>query len=87
MVSVSSNLIYRGAVTDPSGQVTNIDLTYLGTNAASIESPFLGVLRAPSAKVTLASLAAGHAGEFFAKDIEICPNTKVTARPFTCILP
>ena len=86
-VSVSSNLIYRGAVTDPDGVVTNIDLTYLGTNAASIESPFLGVLRAPNAKITLATLAAGHAGEFFAKDIEVSPNTKITARPFTCILP
>ena len=87
VISVKSNIIYNESFTDLSRQLTNVDLTYLGTNGVFINTPFLGVIRAPNAKVTLASLTTGHIGEFFAKDIEVSPHTTVTARPFTCILP
>ena len=48
LISVKSNIIYNGSFTDLRRQLTNVDLTYLGTNGVFINTAFLGVIRAPN---------------------------------------
>src|SRR6185369_3433347 len=42
-----------------------------------------GTIVAPNARINLATVqGAGHQGSFFAKDIEVFPDNKITLKPF-----
>jgi DNA-binding protein YbaB len=77
------NLIFRGKETSVSGRA-NFFLGYFGTNMITVTSPFVGTLVAPSALLDLATVASpGYSGAFFAKDIDVHPDSTVNFVPYT----
>jgi len=83
IVYVGNSLTMRSTVFSATGQTPDFVVGYLGTNAVSISSPFTGTLFAPSAAVSLESLASGnHSGAFFAGSLTVHQGNAVQCRPF-----
>jgi hypothetical protein len=80
---VKSSFTFRGSVSSPADATQSLLIEYAGTSTASIEAPFRGTIVAPNAKLALATVqGAGHQGSFFAKDIEVFPDVRITFKPF-----
>jgi hypothetical protein len=80
---VKSGFTFRGSVSSPTDATQSLLIEYAGTSTASIEAPFQGTIVAPNARLNLATVqGAGHRGSFFAKDIEVFPDAKITFKPF-----
>jgi hypothetical protein len=86
LLYVLSSVIMRGTLSTISGKPSDLLIGYLGTAEMIVEMPFTGTIVAPSAKLTLRSVAAGYSGAFFGKNIEVGPNTTVSFRPGQAIL-
>jgi hypothetical protein len=82
IIYVKNSFRYQGKflpVRDASGVPTvregSVRVAYLGTNAAEITGPFVGVLIAPNADLNLNSPNSGqHKGGFFGKNITVSAN-------------
>lgn len=60
------------------GQQADFLFGYLGTSLLTVESPFVGTIIAPNAKLDLKEVGApGHTGAFFAKDLEVFSQANV----------
>lgn len=86
LLYVRNSVILRGVFSTTSGAASDVLLGFLGTTDVVGEVPFVGTLVAPSAKIALRAVAGGHTGAFFAKDIDVSPNTTVSFRPAHSIL-
>jgi hypothetical protein len=79
---VKDSMIWRGKLTTQSGAGADWLVGYLGTQRVPLESAFRGLLLAPNAEVTLATISTGkHTGQFFAKKIEVQPDVAVVFQP------
>lgn len=77
------NLIFRGTQSSVSG-APNFFLGYYGANMVTVTSAFTGTMVAPTALIDLATIGApGYTGAFFAKDIDVHPNSTITFVPYT----
>jgi RHS repeat-associated protein len=81
-IYVRTRLIHRGAITEQTPSKPNVLFGYAGTETATIEAPFRGMLVAPRAIINLASTGVGHTGSFFGKVIEAHQWTTIWHRPF-----
>jgi hypothetical protein len=76
----------QGAFVDPLHTKSNLFIGITGVSVLPIQVPFSGSLVAPSTQLLLGS--PGHSitftGEFFAKDIQVLPNTTIAGQSFTC---
>jgi hypothetical protein len=80
---LDTGLTFSGSVGSLTGAHPKFLIAYRGTSFVPIEAPFAGSIVAPNAKLNLATVnAPGHAGSFFAKDIEVQPGNRVTFKPF-----
>jgi hypothetical protein len=83
LIRVGSSFIYRGRFVDPASPAfAGAMVVYQGTQQAPIERRFEGTLIAPLAEIALATVATGHEGAFFARDVLVRPNQQITCRPF-----
>jgi hypothetical protein len=79
---VKDSFIWRGKLTTQSGAAPEWLVGYLGTQRVPLESAFTGLLLAPNAEVTLASINVGkHTGQFFGKTVDVQPNVAVVFQP------
>ena len=84
---VRNQFIYRGGFVALEGGQPDLVVVFLGTDPVVIESPFAGTVVAPNARVELGTVGPpGHSGAFFAKDLEVRPDTLVTERPPLALL-
>jgi hypothetical protein len=80
---VKSSFTFRGRVSSPLDATPSLLIGYAGTSSAAIEAPFQGTIIAPNAKINLATVpGTAHQGSFFAKDIEVFPDARITFKPF-----
>jgi hypothetical protein len=80
---VRNTLIYRGKTTERDATKPNVLFGFLGTSTPAIEAPFRGLLVAPNAQLTLATVGSpGHTGAFYGKSLEVAPDNIVHHRPF-----
>ena len=64
------------------GQLTDVFLGYLGTADAAIGAPFMGMIVAPSAKITLDAVGSAYSGTFIAKNLQVAANTLIVHKVF-----
>jgi hypothetical protein len=83
---VRTSAIYRGAITTTSGVSPDLLFGYFGTADLFIQASFVGTIVAPTAKIVLGMVTAGHTGAFFGANIEVSANTTVNFRPGNVIL-
>jgi hypothetical protein len=77
-IFVRDAVIYRGRFTDASNRPENLRITYLGTNAVSLEATFRGRFSAPNAALTLgATTGETFTGLFFGKSVTVRPDIRV----------
>ncbi|MES1184131.1 MAG: hypothetical protein ABUL60_09965 [Myxococcales bacterium] len=82
-IYVKSSFSVKGELKENGGRIANVLFGYFGTSVANVETPFLGTLVAPNAKIYLATVGGeGHRGAFFGKDVDVQAETKVTHFPF-----
>jgi len=75
---VKDSLIWRGKLSTQSGARADWLVGYLGTPTVPLEAAFSGLLIAPNAGITLATLSTGkHRGQFFGKSVEVQPDVAV----------
>ncbi|HWA71130.1 MAG TPA: DNRLRE domain-containing protein [Polyangiaceae bacterium] len=79
-VYVKSYFNHRGTWAATADKVM---LGYLGTNLLALEKPFAGTVVAPNARVRYAVGGTPHQGGVFAKEVELDPDVKFTAKPFS----
>ncbi|MES1183828.1 MAG: DNRLRE domain-containing protein [Myxococcales bacterium] len=81
LIYVRTGFTWRGAVnfTGPSDRLL---VGYAGTDSIALETPFTGTFVAPDATVRLAVGATSHTGAFFAKNLQLDPDVRVTRLPF-----
>jgi DNA-binding protein YbaB len=83
IVYVKTSFTYRGEFKVADNSFPRLFIGYLGMSTAIVERVFRGTLSAPSAKISLASVAQNYEGAFHGKDIEIAfPDFKLCHRPF-----
>lgn len=78
---VRSGLTWRGS-TNFTGPSDRLLVGYAGSDSIAVESPFFATLVAPDANVRLAVGATSHLGAFFAKELQLDPDVRLTFRPF-----
>lgn len=81
-IYVLSSLIVRGAFAEKAGREAFPIVGFLGTSTAFVEVNFRGVIVAPDATLVLGANRADYTGSFYAKQIEVRPDTVITHRPF-----
>lgn len=81
VIYVRTGLIWRGAA-NFTGPMDRLLVGYAGTDSIALETPFTGTFAAPDATVRLAVGATSHTGAFFAKNLQLDPDVKVTRLPF-----
>ncbi|HVY31891.1 MAG TPA: thrombospondin type 3 repeat-containing protein [Polyangiaceae bacterium] len=81
-IFVETSFTYRGKQNTPAGSAADVLVAVFGTSEVSIEATFTGTIVAPNAKLSLRSVAGGHRGSFFARDLEVFPDAVVTFAPF-----
>lgn len=82
-IYVKNAFIHRGVFRNLDGAQDRQFIAYFGSNAAHIETPFLGTFVAPKATVYLKPLnGLGHTGSFFGKNVEVDAGTFVKHVPF-----
>jgi hypothetical protein len=83
IIYVRQSLNFKGNIR-VNGPDSSFFLSYLGTDAISIESAFNGTIVAPNATLRLAPVGSpGHRGSFFAKSIEAAEaRANITFDPF-----
>lgn len=83
LIYVRQSLNFKGTIRI-NGPDSSFFLSYLGTDAISIESAFNGTIVAPNATLRLAPVGnPGHRGSFFAKAIDAAEaRTNITFDPF-----
>jgi DNA-binding protein YbaB len=83
----NKQFIFRGTIVERTGTAPKLFMSYFGTDALTLGSPYFGTFVAPDASITLATVnSPGHKGAFFAKDVDvepIQPNVPVTFIPFS----
>jgi serine protease len=79
-VYVKTSFVHHGSWVATADKVL---LGYLGTNLLALEKPFAGTVVAPNARVRYAVGATPHQGTAFAKEVELDPDVKFTAKPFS----
>jgi len=81
LLYVRTQIIFlRGTLSTTSGSPADLLLTYLGTTDLIVEMPFVGTIVAPVANLSLRSVAVGHSGAFFGKNVDVGPNTTIQYR-------
>lgn len=81
-VVVKGNFVYRGQISSAIGEIPQVLFTVQGSSAL-VESPFTGVLVAPSAQVRFqAALPLGHRAFIYGDRVTLEPGTKVARLPF-----
>jgi hypothetical protein len=78
---VKSTFRFRGSIVNQ-GPRADVLVAAFGADNVFLEAPFVGTVVAPNAGITLATVTAGHAGSFFARDIDLRPQTNVRYEPF-----
>lgn len=71
---------FRGTFSSLDGSPPDLFVGYLGSNPLFVETQFNGALVAPSAPITLRSVAGGHTGFFAAKNVTLDANAVVNYR-------
>lgn len=84
LISVRDTLLFKGKIEALSGQHPSIRVAYAGTSAVVLETAFAGTLLAPNASLRLGTptAPARFVGSFYAKDLEVSPDSIVELRPF-----
>jgi hypothetical protein len=77
---VRDTVSWRGTLSTLSGESPDWLLGYIGTTKINFEVPFEGFLLAPNAPVVLGPSKGRHAGQFFAKSLEVRPDTIIDYR-------
>lgn len=81
---VTNDVIVRGQFLDAMGNISEkleLLVVALGTSSMPVERSFFGTLFVPNGSLNLAAVPK-HVGAFFAKNIEVQPNTLIEHRPF-----
>ncbi len=81
-VYVQTSLIERGTFAGTNRQPIDAFLGYLGTADAAIGAAFVGTVVAPSAKLTLNSVATPHRGTFIAKNLQVDAGATIVHQAF-----
>lgn len=83
-VYVAQGFSFKGVTEElpASSSETKLRIIVLGTTEVFVEAPFAGALLVPNAKLTLASVLAGHRGTFFARALEAHQGTRIVHWPF-----
>jgi hypothetical protein len=81
-VYVQGAFIFRGKRVVQAGPRASLFLAVFGTQPVVVEAPFQGTVVVPNTSLALATTTAGHVGSFFAKDLELRPDTNVVLEPF-----
>jgi RHS repeat-associated protein len=79
----ATGLIFRGALARLDPAKNNLLIGIAGPEPIPVESSFRGVLVAPNANVTLATVSGGHRGSVFAKSIWAEAHSSISHEPFT----
>jgi hypothetical protein len=79
-----NGLIFRGKIVEKTALAPRLFIGIFGVTQATISAPFTGTVVAPDSSLIIDSTASpGHAGSFFAKDITVQPDNKISWIPFT----
>jgi hypothetical protein len=77
-VYVLGNSFLRNTWVQNGGASADFLFGYLGSSMLTVESPFVGTIIAPNAKLELKEVgSSGHTGAFFAKDLEVFSQATV----------
>ncbi len=79
---LDGNLTFRGTITTVSGQPPALLVVQFGASTATLDAAFKGTVMAPSGSIILGPGGQPHEGSFFAKSVEVRPDTTVTYRPY-----
>jgi len=80
-IYVRTSLIYRSTIQAQGSQPLKLFLGYFGTASAYLEAPITAAVVAPNTTLVLgAAKGATYTGSFFAKNLEVRPDTKVQYR-------
>lgn len=79
---LDGNLTFRGAITTVSGEPPALLVVQFGASTAMLDAAFKGSVMAPSGSIILGPGGQPHEGSFFAKSVEVRPDTVVTYRPY-----
>jgi hypothetical protein len=84
LLSVRDTLLFKGKIEALSGLHPAIRVAYAGSSAVVLETAFAGTLLAPNASLRLGTptAPARFVGSFYAKDLEVSPDSVVELRPF-----
>lgn len=75
---------FGGSVATATAGIPQLLVGLTGTTAATVPSPFVGVLLAPNATLNVqAALPVGHRAIFYAKDLVVQPDAVVNPYPFS----
>ncbi len=86
-VDVLQLVVYQGAIVS-NGQPSQFVLGYHGTLPVNLQTPFSGVVIAPSAPLLLNALPnSKYKGAFYAQEVQLSPGIQVTESPFACAVP
>jgi len=84
---VANTFINRGTFQSTTGELDDFLVAYMGDADVSVEAPFDGVVTAPNARLTLATVGTdAYRGRFFGREIRVAPDTTVTHAPYLCSL-
>lgn len=84
LLSVRDTLLFKGKIEALSSLHPAIRVAYAGSNAVVLETAFAGTFLAPNASLRLGTptAPARYVGSFYAKDLEVSPDSVVELRPF-----
>jgi hypothetical protein len=82
LLYIQSILLYKGTISHVGGGPGDFLMGCTACSDLSLQGPFSGTLVAPTANVTLTTVAGGHTGSFFANRITVNPNVTVTHQTF-----
>ena len=78
-VDVLEHLIHRGSYRQSDGSLAAVSVRFRGYDVVALQAPFHGDVLAPNAAVILGNgEARAFRGRFFARSIEVLPDTTVT---------
>jgi hypothetical protein len=86
-VYVKDEFTFRGTVATMNGAHPEWAVVSFGSQMVVLETSFQGTVVAPTARITLGSAPGGHSGAFFAKEIEVQPDTTVLHHPSSALSP
>jgi hypothetical protein len=79
---LDGNLTFRGVISSVTGQPPALLVVQFGASTAMLDAAFKGTVMAPAGSIVLGPGGQPHEGSFFAKSVEVRPDTTVTYRPY-----